>query len=240
MTEKIFQDVVESPITFGNKRRFVVPLSILAHVVMVVAVFVVSLENSDALPVPPTMMAFFTTVSPPPTPPPPPAARSGPAPKRAPTATAADLNAAPLEAPKTIAPETDVQPVRVDSSIVNGTTGLPDGILDSRAALPPPPPPPPPPKRYRISDGVKPPVRIKDARPVYPAIAMTARVEGTVIIQTVIDQTGKVIEAMVLRSVPLLDAAALDAVRQWEYTPAMLNGTAVPVVMTVTVTFKLQ
>src|SRR5579864_9011115 len=121
MIEKIFQDVVESPITFGNKRRFVVPLSILAHVVMVVAVFVVSLENSDALPVPPTMMAFFTTVSPPP-PPPPPAPRSDAAPKHAPAATATDLNAASLEAPKTIAPETDVQPVRVDSSIVDGTT----------------------------------------------------------------------------------------------------------------------
>ena len=46
--------------------------------------------------------------------------------------------------------------------------------------------------------------------------------------------------ARVLRSVPLLDQAALDAVRQWQYTPTMLNGVPVPVIMTVTVTFTLS
>jgi len=44
----------------------------------------------------------------------------------------------------------------------------------------------------------------------------------------------------VLRSVPLLDQAATDAVRQWEFTPTRLNGVAVPVVMTVTVNFTLR
>jgi protein TonB len=43
----------------------------------------------------------------------------------------------------------------------------------------------------------------------------------------------------VLRGVPLLDAAAIDAVRQWEYTPTLVNGVPVPVIMTVTANFRL-
>ena len=48
------------------------------------------------------------------------------------------------------------------------------------------------------------------------------------------------LDAKVLRSIPLLDTAALDAVRKWRFTPTLLNGKAVAVVMTVTVDFKLQ
>ena len=55
-----------------------------------------------------------------------------------------------------------------------------------------------------------------------------------------LDAEGTVREARVLRSVPLLDAAALDAVRQWRFTPTRLNGIPVPVVMTVTVMFSLR
>jgi protein TonB len=61
-----------------------------------------------------------------------------------------------------------------------------------------------------------------------------------VIIEATIGGDGKVIAAKVLRSVPMLDEAALDAVRQWEFTPTLLNGAPVPIVMTVTVNFKLQ
>ena len=50
----------------------------------------------------------------------------------------------------------------------------------------------------------------------------------------------RVQEAKVLRSIPLLDAAALDAVKQWQFTPTLLNGVPVPVIMTVTVNFTLQ
>ena len=59
------------------------------------------------------------------------------------------------------------------------------------------------------------------------------------IIETIIDTRGDVESASVLRSIPLLDQAALDAVRQWKFTPTTLNGVPVPVVMTVTVNFKL-
>jgi protein TonB len=61
-----------------------------------------------------------------------------------------------------------------------------------------------------------------------------------VIVEATISPQGKVTNARVLRGVPLLNDAALDAVRQWEYTPTMLNGVPVPVIMTVTVNFTLQ
>ena len=92
----------------------------------------------------------------------------------------------------------------------------------------------------RVGGKIKPPTKIKDVAPVYPAAAKTARVAGVVIIEATIGANGKVIDTKVLRSVPMLDQAALDAVRQWEYTPTLLNGKAVPVVMTVTINFKLQ
>jgi protein TonB len=65
-------------------------------------------------------------------------------------------------------------------------------------------------------------------------------VQGIVIIEATIGPDGKVQDARVLRSIPLLDAAALDAVRGWEFTPTLLNNQPVPVVMTVTVQFSLQ
>ena len=57
------------------------------------------------------------------------------------------------------------------------------------------------------------------------------------ILETVIGSTGEVEDVKVLRSVPLLDDAAISAVRQWRYSPTLLNGVAVPVIMTVTVNF---
>jgi TonB family protein len=84
---------------------------------------------------------------------------------------------------------------------------------------------------------IMPPVKIKDVKPVYPAIAQAAGVTGSVTIEATIGTDGKVVDATVVRSIPLLDQAALDAVRQWEYMPTMLNGSPVPVLMTVTVNF---
>jgi protein TonB len=65
-------------------------------------------------------------------------------------------------------------------------------------------------------------------------------VKGIVIVEATIGPTGRVERARVLRSITLLDEAALEAVRQWEFTPTLLNGTPVSVLMTVTVNFNLQ
>jgi protein TonB len=84
------------------------------------------------------------------------------------------------------------------------------------------------------------PARVFYVEPIYPVIAQTARVEGTVILEATIDERGNVADVKVLRSVTLLDRAAIDAVSRWRYSPTTLNGVAVAVVMTVTVTFTMR
>ena len=92
----------------------------------------------------------------------------------------------------------------------------------------------------RVGGGIAPPKKLVDVKPVYPAAAVEAGVSGVVIIEATIDRTGQVSETRVLRSIPLLDEAALTAVRSWQYEPTWLNGEAVPVIMTCTVNFTLQ
>jgi TonB family protein len=89
----------------------------------------------------------------------------------------------------------------------------------------------------RVGGNIKAPTKIKDVQPVYPPIAQSARVSGMVILEARVGADGSVEDARVLRSIPLLDKAAIDAVMQWRYTPTLLNGNPVPVVMTVTVSF---
>lgn len=108
------------------------------------------------------------------------------------------------------------------------------------AGEPPSPPPPPPQRAVRPGGEIRAPAKVFDVAPVYPALARQARVQGVVIIEATIGIDGHVEQARVLRSIPLLDDAALTAVRQWRYTPTLLNGTPVPLVMTVTVNFELR
>jgi len=93
---------------------------------------------------------------------------------------------------------------------------------------------------FRIGGNIGPPTKIKDVAPVYPPEALQARLSGVVILEAVVGEDGKVRSARVLRSIPLLDQAAINAVQQWEYTPTLVNGVAVPIVMTVTVNFTLK
>jgi TonB family protein len=111
----------------------------------------------------------------------------------------------------------------------------------------PPPPPPPPAPPYpapsapvRVGGNIKTPTKVKDVRPMYPPDAQAANIQGVVIIEATINADGRVSDAKILRSIPMLDDAALAAVREWEFTPTYLNGAAVPVIMTVTVNFTLQ
>lgn len=89
----------------------------------------------------------------------------------------------------------------------------------------------------RVGSSIRTPVKIRHVSPEYPAIARSAEVSGMVIAEVLIGRDGLVTDARILRSIPLLDQAALDAVRQWEFRPTLLNGTPVPVIMTVTVNF---
>jgi protein TonB len=91
----------------------------------------------------------------------------------------------------------------------------------------------------RIGGDVKAPTQISKVQPIYPAAAQAAGVQGVVILEAVIAADGGVTDVRVLRSLPMLDEAAVNAVKQWRYTPTVLNGTPVPVIMTVTVSFNL-
>jgi TonB family protein len=91
----------------------------------------------------------------------------------------------------------------------------------------------------RVGGSISEPRKIMDVKPVYPQAALDAKVSGIVIMEVVIDTTGGVRDAKVLRSQPLLDQAALDAVKQWRFTPTLLNGAPQEVIMTVTVSFTL-
>src|SRR5262249_10373936 len=180
---------------------------------------------------------FISTSPPPPRPPPPPPVKTGPT-----SAEQPDSSLAPLTPPSAITTEPiDREPKVEMVGAVNGAVvGIPDGLAGVIGEPPPPPPPPAPLKPVHIGGDVRPPVKMKDVRPVYPAIAQAARVQGLVIIEATIGPEGTVQTARVLRSIPLLDQAALDAVRQWLYTPTLLNGVPVPVIMTITVNFTLQ
>ena len=101
------------------------------------------------------------------------------------------------------------------------------------------PPPPARPAPVRAGPGVREPKKIVDVTPVYPPIALKARVEGAVILEAVINERGEIERVKVLRSQPLLDDAAVDAVRRWRYTPTLLSGIPVGVLMTITVNFTL-
>jgi protein TonB len=235
----MFGDVVDPSIKVGSQKWYTVPLSIIAHVVLFGAVIIIPLMATDVLPTPPSMMAFVgAPPTPPPPPPPPPSAAPPP---KTPTPVA-NPNAAPIEAPKQIIPETPS--VGVSEGVPGGVEGgVPGGVMGGVVGgLPeaPPPPPPPPQAPVRVGGAIKQPTKLKNVPPVYPPIAQSARVQGVVIIEATIGADGKVKDAKVLRSIPLLDQAALDAVKQWVFTPTLLNNVPVPVIMTVTVNFTLQ
>ncbi len=83
-----------------------------------------------------------------------------------------------------------------------------------------------------VGGQIQPPKKIVSVPPIYPDLASQARVQGMVILEAIIDPRGNVTNVRVLCSIPLLDRAAIDAVRQWKYEPTLLNGSPVPIVMT--------
>jgi protein TonB len=111
-----------------------------------------------------------------------------------------------------------------------GAVGAALPALDARPA----------PVRIRQGGDLREPVKVRHVAPEYPALAVAARVEGRVLLDCVIDEDGRVSSLTVLKSHPLLEAAALAAVQQWRYRPTLLNGTPVSVLLTVTVEFHLR
>jgi TonB family protein len=85
------------------------------------------------------------------------------------------------------------------------------------------------------------PVKLVHVRPVYPPEALARGAQGVVILEATIGQSGVVSDARVLRGIdPALNAAALDAVKQWEFTPTLLDGMPTAIIMTVTFNYTIQ
>ena len=170
------------------------------------------------------------------------AAKAAPPPPAAvPSETTAGGATAPVEAPSGIEPEAAVETSAagtvaggveggVDGGAPGGVAGGTVGGAPSGGGTPGP---------IRLGAGMEPPRKIKDVRPVYSQSAMVNRSRGTVVIEATVGVDGKVHDAVVIQSIPLLDQAALDAVRQWEFLPSRLNGVPVAVIVTIIVQFAI-
>ena len=88
-----------------------------------------------------------------------------------------------------------------------------------------------------MGKGMALPTKLADVAAKYPPEALAAGVQGVVIAEIVVNESGNVTDTKLLRSIPLLDEAALEAVRQWRFSPSVVNGQVVPVKMTVTINF---
>jgi protein TonB len=123
---------------------------------------------------------------------------------------------------------------------INGVLG---GIIGSVPTAAPPPPPPPKaatPQRIRVGGNVQAANLIHQVKPAYPPLAKQARIQGTVELSAIIGKDGRVQDLHVVRGHPLLVQSALEAVKNWEYRPTMLNGEPVEVATTIDVNFTLQ
>lgn len=220
-------------------RLSMLPVSIAAHLVAFAAFLLVPLAGGVEAPTPWPLSAAREFITAAPAPP--------PQQVNVLRASSGRTAAAPITAADHIEPPGD-EPPAVHGSDPPGDArtgfevGLPDGLrLDTfmPPAAPIVVPTPQVPRAYRPGGDIREPRKIRDAPVVYPDIARAAKIEGIVILEATIDERGVVTDARVLRSVPTLDQAALTALKQWRYTPTLLNGVPVRVLMTVTFRFSL-
>ena len=214
--------------------------SIAAHAALLGLLLLVPILGGDSLPEPaaPTVRAFLIEPALAPAPPPAPAAlRTAPRPVATPPPST--VLRAPLETPDAIEPEAgfDLGP---DGGLPGGVEGgVPGGVIGGVVGGLPDAPAPPTPRVVRVGDGIKEPTKLRNVNPAYPDVAVASRIEGTVVLEATIGPNGKVAEVRVVRSLPLLEKAAIDAVKQWVYTPTLVDGVPVSAIMTVTVRFQL-
>ncbi len=216
------------------------PVSITAHVVVGIAVLMVPLLAEVQPPTPApihTLVVPLKTVRVPDS-----VVSSVPTSRRAPVLPS-------VVAPTTLPPDTDTPPdsgVALIPNLLQGagtidpsllTTSISAGPVAPEIAVPSPKPAL---TLFKAGQGVREPKRISGLPPEYPLIARNAHVQGVVMLEAVINERGEVSRIKVLKSAPLLDAAAIAAVQEWRYTPTLLNGVPVSVLMTITVNFTLQ
>ena len=218
------------------------------HAAFLAAVIAVPLLLPDDLPSPVTgARVFFVQAIAPPPPPPPPAHSLPVARTAAPRPSVATRATTPVSAvaraevkPEDVMPPAsfDVPTPPADEGVPGGVDeGVPGaivgGVIEKVSATEPVSP------TLRVGGAIKEPRKLKNVAPVYPDVASRAMVEGIVILEIAIEPNGKVDDVRVLRSIPLLDAAAVAAARQWVFAPTLYRGVPVSVTMTVSVRFSL-
>jgi protein TonB len=241
--QRLFEDLIESDTkSHKSQKGKTLPISLALHALALLFIIIVPILQPAELPEPTSVVkAFFVEPAPappPPPPPPPPAPRAAvtkPIPK--PVMDEAPKFTAPVAVPDQIKPDEGIDlgveggvPGGVEGGVPGGVVGGVVGGLSDAPVV----------QAVRVGGQIKEPKKLKAVNPVYPDIAKQARVQGVVILECTISPQGKVTNVTVLRGIPLLDAAAIEAVKQWVYTPTLLNGVPVPVIMTVTVNFKLS
>ena len=240
------EDLIESKKRHGGSRTgTTLPVSIAIHGLVIGIALGASIWFVEDVPEPPIPVTFYAAAPPPP--PPPPAAAPKAAPKVEvqkvvpvrPTEMVAPT-IIPENIPKPLAAPEPEAPAGVEGGVQGGVEGgVPGGVLGGVPGGTGPGTGEGEP--LRVGGEVKAPVLTNRVEPSYPEAARKARMEGVVILEAIITASGSVEEVKVLKSVnPLLDSSAVRAVQQWRYKPATLNGRAVRVYLTVTVTFNLH
>jgi protein TonB len=236
MPQHLFGDVLVRPRSIGARRSSVI-LSLAAHGALVITLLVVPLLALDKLPIPQRAIDLvlddrvMPTVE----------LRRPLAKAHGPDVLRTAPSVAPTDVPNGIAPETGLE----GTPASGGFSGPPqigsiEGIQSGDLGQTETPPPPTVAVPVRLHSGIRTPQKIVHVAPVYPAAARAAHIHGLVVLEATIDVHGQVDAIRVLKSPPFLDQAAIDAVRQWRFTPTLLNGIPVPVIMTVTINFELQ
>ena len=236
MPHEMFDDIVNPSVKVGTRKWYTLPLSIGNHVFVLGSIVAAPLLATNVLPLPDSVVIFV-----PDPPPPPPTQLQPPETHVRPDVTPVDLNpdAAPLEEPTVISPEPPYRPPALHVGVPADSGLFPNDASSGVGISAPPRQPDITP--LRVGGLIQAPQLLKRVSPVYPAMARNARREGYAIIEATIGRDGAVRDVKLLKSAhPLLDKAALDAVAQWRYSPTLLNGEAVEVTLSVTVTFALR
>ncbi len=174
----------------------------------------------------------------PPPPPPPPKVRKVVAAVAAPRI---EELIAPKEVPKEKPPEQDPSKAIAQGG---GGDGIPGGSYGGGESAPAPPPPPPPPKPKKLEainlpeEAEAPVPDPSNAPPGYPEAARAAGLEGRVILKIVISESGSVTSVQVMRGDPMLAQAAVEVVKGWKFSPAMLEGKPIAVFRIVPINFS--
>lgn len=226
------QLVISSVHVNRTHKSWTVALSATVQFVIVGILILIPLIYTEALPT--GMLSTFLVAPAPPPPPPPPAAVVKTV---RPKIIQPQRMVAPTVIPKKIEIIKEAAP---DVSMGEATVGVVGGTgVLGDTMIAPPPPKPVTPARIRVGGNVQSAALVRQVQPIYPQIARTAHISGTVILHAIIAKDGTIQELQYVSGPPLLMRAAMDAVREWRYKPTLLNGEPVEVDTTISVVFTL-